>query len=199
MKRAFLPCLLLLSFITLSSGLCNKNNDAPDTIGLEHYPQTWILTVDESADMYTYLEVNGNNMKRSHVLKTYSLIQLAEDNECQFKVSQTRTEDGSKICFALQGTKNKNRWLFAGPSSNKQEIHLSTTVLRTETPPDDDGYLFFIHDFPKENGVKTVALESVGHPGYYLSSAGPGFHYSPTQATFQKESSPEKATKWQCR
>jgi len=183
---------------------CKKSDDsgsgAPAPSLSEHYPQTWTLINDASADKYTYLEVNGNNMKRSEIVKTYSLVQLALDNLCSFYVTQTRTEFTHKICYVIQLDRQRKRWLFSGKSSNQQEIHLSTTVGSSEiTDPGGDGYRFFVHDLAKINGVKTVALESVEFPGYYISSSSPGFNYSPTQAVLTKASSPEKATPWQCR
>ena len=64
---------------------------------------------------------------------------------------------------------------------------------------DDDNYKFFIHKMPDVNGVKTVALESVYFKGYYISDASPGFQYAQNLATLQEASTPDKATKWQCR
>ena len=90
----------------------------------------------------------------------------------------------------MQFENQKTRWLFAGPSSNKQEVHLGTTGGGSEISiPGGDGYHFFIHDFPKVNGVKTVAIESVDQPGYYISTASPGLNYSATQVVLSKESS----------
>jgi hypothetical protein len=89
----------------------------------------------------------------------------------------------------------------AGNSSNGQEVHLGTTAGNSEfEDPGGDGYKFFIHEMPRVNDVRTVAIESVDKPGYYLSTSPPGFNYSPTQVTLQKADSPEKAdTRWQCR
>lgn len=198
MKTTILSlCILILL------GSCKKSKDSDDPgpqIVSEHYPQTWLLTYDGSADKYTILELAGNNMKRSEVEKTYNLITLAKERHCSFIVSTTLTEFTNKICWKMQFENQKNRWLFAGPSSNKQEVHLGTTGGGSEiSDPGGDGYHFFIHDFPKVNGVKTVAIESVDQPGYFISTASPGLNYSPTQVVLSKESSPDKATKWQCR
>ena len=198
MKTTILSlCILIL----LSS--CKKSKDSNGTGQQpvsEHYPQTWLLTYDGSADKYTILELAGNSMKRSEIEKTYNLITLAKERYCSFIVSQDKTEFTNKDCFKIQFENQKKRWLFAGQSSNKQEVHLSTTAGSSEiSDPGGDGYKFFVHDFPKVNGVKTVALESVDQPGYYLSTASPGLNYSPTQVVLTKETSPEKATKWQCR
>jgi len=178
----------------------DSNNGGPAPALLEHYPQTWTLINDASVDKYTHLEVAGNNMKRSEILKSYSLTQLALERLCSFYVTQTRTEFTHKICFVIQLDRERKRWLFVGKSSNLQEIHLRSSQGSSEiTDPGGDGYRFFVHDLPKINGVKTVALESVEFPGYYISTGSPGFNYSPTQVVLTKESSPEKATPWQCR
>lgn len=198
MKTTILSLCILSLLIS-----CKKSKDSNDPGQqplLEHYPQTWLLTHDETPDKYTHLELAGNNMKRSQIEKTYNLITLAKERDCSFIVSLDRTEFTDKVCFKIQFENQKKRWLFAGPSSNKQEVHLGTTMGNSETSdPGGDGYKFFVHDLPKVNGVKTVALESVDQPGYYISTASPGFNYSPTQVVLTKESSPDKATAWQCR
>jgi hypothetical protein len=198
MKTTILSLCILSLLIS-----CKKSKDSNDpgqqTL-LEHYPQTWLLTYDGSPDKYTHLELYGNNMKRSEIEKTYNLVTLAKERFCSFIVSETRTEFTDKLCFKIQFENQKNRWLFAGPSTNKQEVPLGTTAGGSESSdPGGDGYHFFVHDLAKVNGVKTVAIESVDQPGYYISNASPGFNYSPTQAVLTKETSPEKATHWQCR
>ncbi len=187
--------LFVLTIVLITA--CKKNSTAPEPAQLEHYPQTWILTVDEAPDKYVFLKTNGAVMYRDNILRSYSLIQLAIDEQCEFEVNQSRTEDGSKVCFTLRLDKNKKFWCGAGPSSNKQEIHM-ITLNTTGTDP-GDGYKFFIHKKPDVNGVKTVVLESVQYPGYYVSIASPGFQFAQNLVTLQKESSPEKATSWQCR
>ncbi|MBL7741279.1 MAG: hypothetical protein JNK14_18795 [Chitinophagaceae bacterium] len=186
----FASCLFLIS--------CKKDSTVQPL--LEHWPQNWILTTDASADKYTYLELSGNSMKRSEVLKSYSLTQLALDNYCEFIVSLARTEYTNEICYKIQFERERKRWLFAGLSSNGQEVHLRTTLGNSETEdPGGDGYKFFIHDMPKVNGVKTVAIESVDKPGYYISTASPGLNYSPTQVVLTQHSNPDAATRFQCR
>jgi hypothetical protein len=192
MKYTFIALTCLFFFA------CKKNS--PQQILLEHYPQEWILTAEASPDKYVILETNGNNMKRSEVLKSYSLTQLALDKYCEFYVNLARTEYTDEICYTLQIERERKRWLFAGLSSNGQEVHLSTTAGGSETQdPGGDGYKFFIHKMPDENGVKTVAIESVDNPGYYISTAAPGFNYSPTQAVLTQHASPNQAKRFQCR
>lgn len=195
MKKSFLPGLVLLAFITLTSGICSKKTE--DQVLLEKYPQYWILTVDESSDKYTILRTNGSNMFRKSILKSYSLTQLAIDEDCKFEVAQSRTEFDNKICYSLRLEKNKKIWCGVTNSPNKQEVHL--TALNSAATDPGDGYKFFIHRMPDVNGVKTVALESVDKPGYYISSSPPGFNYAANQATLQPATSPDKATHWQCR
>jgi len=195
MKKNFLPGILVLGFITLSSGICSKHDVVP-TLS-EKYPQYWILTVDEGADKYTYLRTNGANMFRKSVLKTYSLTQLAIDEDCEFEASQSKTEYGNKDCFALRLDKNKKLWIGVTQSPNKQEWHVNTYNGSSTDP--GDGYKFFFHRMPDVDGVKTVTIESVQQPGWYISSSQPGFNYAANQVTLQQASSPDKATRWQCR
>jgi hypothetical protein len=188
--------LFVLSVLLLTA--CKKGSDHPDQIESEHYPQTWILTIDQSADKYVYLKANSPVMYRDDVLKSYSLIQLAEDDDCEWLVEQSRTEDGSKICYTIRLKKNKKLWLGATPSSNKQEVHLIAPSY-TSDKLDDDSYNWFIHKMPDVNGVKTVVLENVFYKGYYISSASPGSQYAQNLATLQTASEPSKGTNWQCR
>jgi hypothetical protein len=198
MKTTILSLCILSLLISCKKS--NQSNDPGQDPVSESYPQIWLLTYDGSVDKYTHLELAGNSMKRSEIEKTYNLITLAKERYCSFIVSEDRTEFTHKLCFKIQFENQKKRWLFAGPSSNKLEVHLSTTSGSSEiSDPGGDGYKFFVHNLPKVNGVKTVAIESVDQPGYYISVATPGQGYSPTQVVLTKETGPEKATPWQCR
>jgi hypothetical protein len=195
------PTILSLCILTLVISSCKKDKaDGVAPALLEHYPQTWLLTIDESPTKYTHLELAGNYMKRSTIDKSYNLITLAKERFCSFIVTTDLTEFTNKVCFKMQFEYQKNRWLFAGLSPNKQEAHLYTTQGSSEiSDPGGDGYKFFVHDRGKVNGVRTVALESVDKPGYYISNQQPGPEYSPTQVLLTKETSPDKATAWFCR
>jgi hypothetical protein len=179
---------------------CKKNHDEDAQGATNLYPAQWIFTVDASADEYTHLELAGNNMKRSNILKSYSLSQLTLDRFCEFNVAKSKTEFTNKDCFTIQFERQRNRWLFAGNSSNGQEVHLGTTGSGSETEdPGGDGYRFFIHEMPKVDGVRTITIESVDKPGYYISTSSPGPGYSSSQVVLTQQSSPSSATQWQCR
>lgn len=129
MKTATLFIATFLLFIS-----CKKNNTTGDTVLLEvPYPHQWDFTADASADKYTYLELAGNNMKQSEVLKSYSLKQLAVDNYREFNVAEPKTEFTNKLCNTIQFERQGKRWLFAAPSTNRQEVHLGTTFTGSET------------------------------------------------------------------
>ena len=96
MKKIFL---FVFSILLITA--CKKGSGGIDPVS-EHYPQTWILTVDEAPDKYVFIKTNGAVMYRDHVLRTYSLNQLAEDEECQWEVEQSRTEFGDKVCFVIR-------------------------------------------------------------------------------------------------
>ena len=194
MKSTVLWACTLLCFVS-----CKKNN-TPDLGNTSLYPAQWIFTVDASADEYTHLELAGNNMKRSNIPKSYSLSQLTLDRYCEFNVAKSKTEFTNKDCFTIQFERQRARWLFAGNSSNGQEVHLGTTGGGSETEdPGGDGYKFFIHEMPNVNGVRTVTIESVDKPGYYISDSPPGSGYSATQVVLTQHSDPASATQWQCR
>lgn len=194
MKKTILIIGMLSFFIS-----CEKSSTDPALLEVP-YPHQWIFTVDASADKYVHLELAGNNMKRSEILKSYPLKDLTLERFCEFNVAESKTEFTNKLCYTIQFERQRKRWLFAGKSSNGQEVHLGTTLSGSETEdPGGDGYRFFIHEMPKVNGVRTVAIESVDKPGYYISTSPPGFNYSATQVTLTQHSSPQSATHWQCR
>ncbi len=193
MKKSILICGVVALFIS-----CKKDNNNPPLE--EPFPHQWIFTSDASADKYVIWELAGNNMKRTEVLKTYNLGQLSQDKFCEFNVAESRTEFTNELCYTIQFENDRKRWLFAGFSSNGQEVHLGTTKTNSETAdPGGDGYKFFIHKMPDVNGVKTITIESVDKPGYYISTVPPGFNYSASQLTLTQHSSPQSAIPWQCR
>lgn len=189
--------LSLFAITLLTITACSKKGGPPDPALLEHYPQTWILTRDESADEYLFLKTNGAVMYKDDIPKTYNLVTLAEEEECEWEVNQSRTEDGSKVCFTIRLKKNDKWWAGAGPSSNKQEVHMY--VLNTTSTDPGDSYKWFIHKMPDVNGVKTVVLENVYYQGYYISSGSPGFQFAQNLVILEEADSPDKATSWQCR
>ena len=192
MKKVSLVIITIL-FITA----CNKG-DGVAPAQIEHYPQTWILTIDEGPDKYIYLKANSPVMYRDDILRSYSLTQLAEDDDCQWEVNTSRTEFTNEVCFTIRLKKDKKIWLGATPSSNKQEIHMIAPSYNNNNL-DDDSYNWFIHKMTDVNGVKTVVLENVFYKGYYVSSASPGFQFAQNLVTLQTASDPSKATAWQCR
>jgi hypothetical protein len=190
--------IILCAFVATLFISCKKNNT--NLLGnTSLYPAQWIFTADASADKYVHLELAGNNMKRSEILKSYSLKQLTLDRFCEFNVAKSKTEFTNEDCYTIQFERQRSRWLFAGNSSNGQEVHLGTTSGSEFEDPGGDGYKFFIHEMPKVDGVRTVAIESVDKPGYYISTAPPGFNYSATQVTLKQHPSPQSAPAWQCR
>jgi hypothetical protein len=186
----------LVAITTLLVTSCSKSNGTDPAL-LENYPQTWILTVDQAPDEYVFLKTNTAVMYRDDIPRSYSLTQLAEDEECEFEINTSRTEYSNEICYTIRLDKNKKIWCGAAPSSNKQEIHM--VALNTTSTDPGDGYKWFIHKLPDVNGVKTVAIESVEYPGFYVSISSPGSQFAQNLVTLQEADSPEKATAWQCR
>lgn len=195
-KQLTMKKLPLFVVVILLITACNKSNGTDPAL-LEHYPQTWILTVDQQPDEYVFLKTNGAVMYRDDVPRSYSLTELANEEDCQWEVNTSRTEYSDEICFTIRLKNNMNIWLGAGPSSNKEEVHMY--ALNTQSTDPGDGYKWFIHKMPDVNGVKTVVLESVQYPDYYVSDAPPGWQFSQILVTLQEAESPEKATAWQCR
>jgi hypothetical protein len=184
---------LAILFVLIS---CKKNN-GPGQSQLENYPQTWILTVDQAPDEYLFLKTNGAVMYKDDVPQSYNMVTLAEEEECEWEIMTSLTEEGNKTCFTIRLDKNKKWWAGASPSSDKQEIHM--TVLNTTSTDPGDNYKWFIHKMPDVNGVKTVVLENVYYPGYYVSTSSPGWQFAQNLVTLQQTDNPQKATYWQCR
>jgi hypothetical protein len=194
MKKIILVLCVFSVFIS-----CKKNSTNPPLLEVP-YPHQWIFTADASPDKYVHLDLFGNNTMRKEVPKSYSLSQLTLETFCEFNVAEARTEYTNELCYTIQFEKQRWRWLIATNSSNLQEVHLGTTAGSSETEdPGGDGYKFFIHEMPKVNGVRTVAIESVDKPGYYISTSPPGFNYGAKQVTLTKHSNALSATHWQCR
>lgn len=212
MKKTFL--FLCVLYLTIS---CSKDSDvdpAPE-IG---YPHQWIFTTDVSDPFdpaepeYTYIYTNLYAMFRDNIQKSYPLEDLADEEHCLFYVSESSSSTG-KTCYTIQLDSDRIRFLGVGPSTNKEETHLyiakgsEVVVVGNPSyfaPPDDDNeegdyWKFYIHKMSDVDGVTTVAIESVGMPGWYISDSPPGFNYAANVVTLQKEANLEGAPKWQCR
>lgn len=213
MKKTFLILYLLAFAIS-----CSKDSDV--TPALEQgYPQQWVFTKDESSTpqdpsvaKYTYIYTNKYAMFRDDILKSYPLEDLVDEENCLFYVSETPCS-GSKPCYTIQLDNDRIRFLGVGLSSNKEEVHLTIAkgieviVVGNpsyfQSPDGDEGdenyYKFYIHKMPDLDGVRTVAIESVEMPGWFISDSPPGFNYASNVVTLQKETGLEHAPKWQCR
>lgn len=178
---------------------CSTNSDVQPTLEVG-YPHEWVFTTggeygspDPSVAEYTYIYTNLTAMFRDDILKSYPLKDLVEEEHCLFYVAES-SSSGGKTSYTIQLNSDKSLFLFVGPSSNKEEVHLWIGH-----GGDGDNYEFFIHKMPDVNGLTTVAIESVGTPGWYISSSPPGFNYAQNVVTLQEEANPESAPKWQCR
>lgn len=197
---------------------CSGNSDEEPTAE-QGYPHEWVFTKDESiypqdpsVAKYTYIYTNQTAMFRKAILKSHSLDDLAKLEHCLFYVAETKSSSG-KTCYTIQLNSKKILFLGAAPSTNKEEVHLiiqwgvEVVVVGNPShfaPHDDDNaggdmWKFYIHKMPDVNGVRTVAIESVAKPGWYISDSPPGFNYAQNMVTLQEESSPDSAPKWQCR
>lgn len=198
MKNTFFLFLILTFIIS-----CSKDS-AEYPVLEEGYPHEWVFTAggesdppqDPSVAEYTYIYTNKYAMFRDDILKSYPLKDLVEEEHCLFYVAETQNNSG-KTCYTIQLNSDKTRFLGVGLSSNKEEVHLN---IQSGSSTDDEEYWkFYIHKMPDVNGVKTVAIESVGMPGWYISASPPGFNYAANVVTLQEGKNPESAPKWQCR
>jgi hypothetical protein len=207
------------SFLCILCVLMSCSDDPSEQPTLEAgYPHDWVFTTggesnppqDPSVAEYEYIYTNKTAMFRDDILKSYPLNDLVEEEHCLFYVSEGKCQS-TKTCYTIQLSSDKIRFLGVGQSSNKEEMHLviakGSEVVVTGNPtmlvpPDgDDGdeFQFYIHRLDDVNGIITVAIESAGMPGWYISSAPPGFNYAQNVVTLQQSKNAEGATKWQCR
>jgi hypothetical protein len=213
MKKVFL-CLSVLS-LTIS---CSKDSDDVTPVLETGYPHQWIFTrdvpdpFDPAVPEYTYIYTNLYAMFRDDIQKSYPIKDLADEEHCLFYVSETSSSTAKK-CYTIQLDSDRIRFLGVGPSTNKEETHLyiakgaEVVVVGNPSyfaPPDDDNeegdyWKFYIHKMPDEDGVTTVAIESVGMPGWYISDSPPGFNYAANVVTLETAVSAGAAPKWQCR
>lgn len=212
MKKAFLfLCVFALSIS------CSKDSDV-DPVSEIGYPRQWIFTTDvidpfdPSIPEYTYIYTTKYAMFRDDIQKSYPLEDLADEEHCLFYVSETSGGTG-KTAYTIQLDSDRSRFLGVGLSSNKEEVHLTIAkgleVIVVGNPsyfqsPDGDEdeenfYKFYIHKMPDENGVTTVAIESVEMPGWYISDSPPGFNYAASVVTLESSVKLAQAPKWQCR
>jgi hypothetical protein len=212
MKKVFLFfCVLSL---TIS---CSKDSDVNPVLEIG-YPHQWIFTkdvsdpFDPSVPEYTYIYTNKYAMFRDDIQKSYPLEDLADEEHCLFYVSEAQCS-AAKTCYTIQLDSDRIRFLGVGPSTNKEELHLyiakgsEVTVVGNPSyfaPPDDndeegDYWKFYIHKMPDEDGVRTVAIESVGMPGWFISDSPPGFNYAANVVTLESAVSLTHAPTWQCR
>lgn len=199
MKKTF----FLLSALQLLFS-CSGDSDVQPTLE-EGYPHEWVFTKDESSipqdpsvAQYTYIYTNKYAMFRDEVLKSYPLEDLVEEEHCLFYVAEAQSSSG-KTCYNIHLNSDRERVLSVGLSSNKEEVHLKITTFTVDDDDEADYEKFYIHRMPDVGGVRTVAIESVRMPGWYISDSPPGFNYAANVVTLQEEKSPENAPKWQCR
>jgi len=119
MKKAilfFVTCVLLIS--------CKKNNsDDTGSTGLQEFPQSWIFTMDEAPDKYVYLRTNTANMFRKSVLQSYSLTQLAIDEDCEFEWRNREMKPITKTVFPYVLLKiKKYGWVLLLPATSRKCI-----------------------------------------------------------------------------
>jgi hypothetical protein len=213
------PLLLCLIPLLIACSKDDSDGDPNPNPGLEiGFPQEWVFTAggetnppqDPSVAEYDYIYTNGSAMFRDNILKSYPLTELVEEEKCLWYVSEDGKVDG-KTSYTIQLNEDKSRFLGVGMSSNKEEVHLYIAEGILFTPvgsaayyvaPDDDeeaDYHFYIHKMPKVNDVITVAIESAGMPGWFISDSPPGFNYAQNVVTLQESENASGAPKWQCR
>jgi hypothetical protein len=164
--------LFLFPVLYLFAGCSKGSSTTTPPLTAEVWPQNWVLTIDYSATTYKYLHRVGIVINRNEVEKSYSMSELAKEKDCNWEVSSAG-QVGGKETYTFRLAKNKNiRWIVSTTAtvSGLPEFILSTHD--GANPPNTDDYRFYLYDRGKQNGHKTVSIESVSHPGYYLDNIG---------------------------
>src|SRR6185436_1138065 len=144
----------------------------PPSLTAETWPQNWVLTIDYDADSYKYLHRVGIVINRNLVEKTYSMTALANETDCNWEVKSEGQRNGKSV-YSFHLVSNKSvRWSIGKTATvyGEEEWYLGTH--QGSVPPNTDDWLFFLHSMPKQNGNKTVTIESVSKPGWYLDNIG---------------------------
>ena len=172
--RKIISCICIASLVVLTMG-CSKNSEsstAPPPLTAETWPQNWVLTIDYDADSYKYLHRVGIVINRNLVEKTYSMTALANETDCNWEVKSEGQRNGKSV-YSFHLVSNKSvRWSIGKTATvyGEEEWYLGTH--QGSVPPNTDDWLFFLHSMPKQNGNKTVTIESVSKPGWYLDNIG---------------------------
>lgn len=169
--HTFAVALIIVTFYgcSKSSGTGGFTNEP---LTAELWPQNWILTIDYDASFYKYLNVSGIVIYRNLVDKGYSMTALANEKDCKWEVKSEGMRNG-KAVYSFHLARNKKvRWIVGktGSVAGTPEWYLG--VHTGDIPPPSDDWLFYIHSMEKQNGHKTVVIESASRPGWYLDDIG---------------------------
>lgn len=154
---------------------CSKNNGSANSgnpLTAEVWPQNWVLTLEKDANTYKYLHRVGIVINRNDVEKSYSMTALANEKDCNWEVSSAGQIGGKETYTFRLATNKKIRWIVSTTATVNGFPELILSTHEGTNPPNTDDYRFFLHDRGKQNGNKTVAIESVSHPGHYLDNIG---------------------------
>ena len=173
MKKIF----LLLVVIVILFNSCSKSSSSgsgatPPPLTAEIWPQNWVLTLEHDATFYKYLHRVGIVINRNLVDRTYSMTELAKEKDCNWEVKSEGQRNGKAVYSFHLATNKKVRWSIGktGSINGTPEWYLGTH--EGTTPPNTDDWLFYLHAMDKRNGNKTVAIESVSKPGWFLVNLG---------------------------
>ena len=197
MKRNF-SVLAIALFVIFISG-CSKDSGSstitPPPLTAETWPQNWVLTIDNDPQFYKYLHRVGIVINRNLVDKTYSMTALANEKDCNWQVKSEGQRNG-KAVYSFHLVTNKSvRWSIGKTFSPFGDAQWYLGTHQGSTPPGTDDWLFFIHSMPKQNGNKTVAIESVSQPGWFLDNIGHTLTANGVQLMYYDD--PEKAVRFE--
>ncbi len=196
--KKILSVLAIPVYVIFFTG-CSKNNDnstAPPSLTSESWPQNWVLTIDHDPTTYKYLHQVGIVINRNNVEKTYSMNALANEKDCNWEVRSEGQKNGKTVYSFHLVTDKKTRWIIGKTNTpfGDPEWYLGTHY--GVTPPStSDGWLFYLHSMPKQNGNKTYAIESAEKPGWFLHNAG--HTLTANGVKLQQFADPEKATRFE--
>jgi hypothetical protein len=160
--------LLILALLSIVSFGCTEDPASTDQASGSTTSGVYLF---DDGDQYRYIQVpnsRGNVIIRSRVEKDYPMTDLIQDDDCFFVPTRVPTRTGRERLIRL---KDEGVWWETASVGAEGDIYLSNDEI-DQPPQENTRYMFIIHEFTKSNGKLEVAIESVAHPGFYLTNTG---------------------------
>lgn len=168
---------------------CSEESTSPDDSASGVTSGVYLF---EDGGNYEYLQIPNSRSSvviRSDVDADYPMNELIQDDDCFFVPSRVPTRTGPERYIRL---KDEGVWWETSAVGAEGKIFLDFDEV-DQPKQEETGYMFIIHQFGLKNGKLKVAIESVEHPGYFLTRSGNVL--AGNGVTLNQYDSPESAPK----